>query len=256
MRFFNDLALLTVRLLTHSRRMPAFVIIAIVQPVLWLALFGPLFGRVTELGGFGGGSYLDFLLPGVAIMSALFGSAYSGMALLMDHDRAILDRLLVTPAARGALIGAYIANSGVVVMVQVIIILLFGLLMGADLPSGLSPYLILLFAAALTGAGFGALSNALALALKRHDAIIAVMNFITLPLFFLSSMIMAVEVMPDWIRVVAAFNPVNWAVIIARGAFTGAEPMLMLLTLLKLAGFSAFCIYLAVRGFRRFMRTA
>lgn len=256
MRFFKELSLLTRRLLLHSFRMPAFVLIAIVQPVLWLALFGPLFGRVVELGGFGAGSYLDFLLPGVAVMSALFGSAYSGMALLMDIDRAILDRLLVTPVSRGALIGAYIANSGFVVMLQVLTILLFGGLLGANLPEGVTPYLLILAAAALLGIGFGALSNALALALRRHDAIIAVMNFITLPLFFLSSMIMSPEIMPDWIRIASGFNPVNWAVELARGAFAGAGAGFLLLAAVKLAGFSLLTISLAARGFHRFMRTA
>ncbi|GER08047.1 hypothetical protein JCM17843_23570 [Kordiimonadales bacterium JCM 17843] len=221
MTALRDLVVLTRRLLIHSIRMPAFVIISIVQPVIWLVLFGPLFGRITALGGFGTEGYADFLVPGLAVMAALFGSAYSGMALLMDHDRGILDRFLVTPAARGALIGAYVAQSGVVVMLQATVIVLVGLCMGAQM--SVAGYGVILVAAALLGAGFGALSNALALRIPRHDAIIAVMNFVIMPLVFLSSMIIATKAMPDWIAAVARYNPVDWAVQMARGAALGGD---------------------------------
>ncbi|GGO09036.1 transport permease protein [Iodidimonas muriae] len=254
MTALRDLVVLTRRLLIHSIRMPAFVIISIVQPVIWLVLFGPLFGRITALGGFGTEGYADFLVPGLAVMAALFGSAYSGMALLMDHDRGILDRFLVTPAARGALIGAYVAQSGVVVMLQATVIVLVGLCMGAQM--SVAGYGVILVAAALLGAGFGALSNALALRIPRHDAIIAVMNFVIMPLVFLSSMIIATKAMPDWIAAVARYNPVDWAVQMARGAALGGDWSLVAQYGAQLALFSAVCILLAVRAFHRFMDKA
>lgn len=251
----RDLVTLTGRLLTFSLRMPAFVIISIVQPVIWLLLFGQLFSGVTALGGFESASYSDFLVPGLAVMSALFGSAYSGMALLMDHDRGVLDRLLVTPAARGALIGAYVAQSGLIVAAQASVILAVGLLLGTLPAGGIAGFLVVLLMASLLGAAFGALSNALALAVMRHDAIIAIMNFIILPLVFLSSMIMAPEAMPAWIRGVAVFNPVDWAVVAARGAWFGGWDAVAIPAGL-LAVFFALCTLVAARAFGRFMARA
>ena len=113
-----DLWHLFVRLVRANVRMPVFVIISIVQPVLWVLLFGQLFRSVAALPGFGAGSYVQFLAPGIAIMTALFGAAYSGMGMLADIDRGVLDRLLATPVARGALLAARILYSAVQVAVQ------------------------------------------------------------------------------------------------------------------------------------------
>lgn len=256
MKTVRDLCVLTMRLLVHNFRMPVFVIMSIVQPIIWLALFGPLFGKVTSLGGFETESYINFLVPGLAMMAALFGSAYAGMALLMDSDRGILDRFLVTPVSRMALIGAYVAQSGVIVALQATTIILVGLLIGADMDGGFSGYCVVLFAAFLLGSAFGALSNALALMVPRHDAIIAVMNFVILPLVFLSSMMMATDAMPGWIGMVATVNPVDWAVRMARGAYFGESWGAIVQYGALLTGFSALCVMMAVRAFQRSMAKA
>jgi len=256
MTFLRELAVLTGRLLTHNRRRPAFVIISIVQPLIWLLLFGHLFSGITQLPGFAGDSYMEYLAPGVAVMSALFGSAYSGMALLMDSERGILDRLLATPVSRGALIGAYVAQSGLIVMAQATVIVLTGLLMGASLAGGLPGFLAMLLAAFLIGSAFGALSNALALMVHRHDAIIAIMNFTILPLVFLSSMIIAKEAMPGWIRAVARINPVDWGVSMARNAFFGHNWGGVALNAAMLSLLAFLCVALAVKAFHRFMAKA
>jgi len=253
MRFFSDLVVLTGRLVTHNLRRPVFAIISIVQPIVWLVLFGHLFSAITELRGFPTGSYMEYLAPGLAVMSALFGSAFSGMALLMDSDRGILDRLLVTPVSRGALIGAYVAQSGIVVMAQATVILAMGLAMGASLGGGIAGLAVVLLAAFLIGSAFGALSNALALVVPRHDAIIGIMNFAILPLVFLSSMIMAKAAMPGWIRGVTAVNPVDWAVTMARNAFFGEGWTQAGLYAALLTAFALACTGLAATAFARYM---
>src|SRR4029079_7969198 len=95
---------LFLRLIQATLRMPIFVIISIVQPVLWVLLFGQLFSKVTTIRGFESSSYVQFLAPGISIMTALFGAAYSGMGILGDIDRGVLDRMLATPVSRGAVI--------------------------------------------------------------------------------------------------------------------------------------------------------
>src|SRR5947208_16225362 len=111
MDFLNDTWHLFVRLMRATMRMPVFVVISIVQPILWVLLFGQLFRSVTTIQGFGASSYVQFLAPGISIMTALFGAAYSGMGLLGDIDRGVLDRLLATPVSRGALIAARVLSS-------------------------------------------------------------------------------------------------------------------------------------------------
>ena len=111
MDFLRDTWYLFLRLIQATLRMPVFVIISIVQPVLWVLLFGQLFSKVTTIQGFESSSYVQFLAPGIAIMTALFGAAYSGMGILGDIDRGVLDRMLATPVSRGAMIAGRILHS-------------------------------------------------------------------------------------------------------------------------------------------------
>ncbi|HEX3552280.1 MAG TPA: ABC transporter permease [Thermoanaerobaculia bacterium] len=254
MEFLRDTWHLFLRLIRATMRMPVFVIISIVQPVLWVLLFGQLFKSVTTIPGFGASSYVQFLAPGISIMTALFGAAYSGMGLLADIDRGVLDRLLATPVSRGALIAGRILHAAVQVVVQAGIILLVAFLLGARPHGGLPGVLAVFLSASLLGAAFAGFSNALALIARRQELVIAAMNFVVLPSTFLSSMIMSRNLMPGWIRGVSRFNPVNWAVTAARDGFEGRAPSEMLLCLALLAAFALICGFLATRSFGRYRK--
>ncbi len=254
MEFLRDTWHLFVRLIRATMRMPVFVIISIVQPVLWVLLFGQLFKSVTTIPGFGASSYVQFLAPGISIMTALFGAAYSGMGLLADIDRGVLDRLLATPVSRGALIAGRILHAAVQVVVQAGIILLVAFILGARPHGGLPGILAVFLSASLLGAAFAGFSNALALLARRQELVIAAMNFVVLPSTFLSSMIMSRNLMPGWIRGVSRFNPVNWAVTAARDGFEGRAPSEMLLCLALLVAFALICGFLATRSFGRYRK--
>jgi ABC-2 type transport system permease protein len=254
MDFLKDTWYLFVRLLRATLRMPVFVVISVVQPVLWVVLFGQLFRSVTTIPGFGSGSYVQFLAPGISIMTALFGAAYSGMGLLGDIDRGVLDRMLATPVSRGALIAGRIFHSAFLVIFQAGIILAVAGLLGARPHGGVPGVLVLFLAAFLLGAAFASFSNALALLARRQELVIAVMNFIVLPMTFLSSMIMSRNLMPGWIRGVSRFNPVNWAVTAARDGFEGRAASEAAVCLALLAGFALVCAFLATRSFGRYRR--
>lgn len=255
MSFLRHTYYLFARLVRASARMPVFVIISIVQPVLWVLLFGQLFGAVTKLPGFGSESYVQFLAPGIAVMTALFGGAYSGMGLLADIDSGVLDRLLATPVRRGAIIAGRILHTAVQVMLQSAIILVVAALVGARPHGGVLGVLLVVVAAALLGAAFGGFSNGLALLARRQELIIAVMNFVVLPMTFLSSMIMARTLMPGWIRSASFFNPVDWAVSTARGGFEGLPLATWGLKALLLAAFAVGCSALATAAFGRYRRS-
>jgi ABC-2 type transport system permease protein len=255
MDFLSDTWYLFLRLLRATVRMPVFVFISVVQPILWVVLFGQLFGAVARLPGFGAESYVQYLAPGISIMTALFGAAYSGMGLLGDIERGVLDRLLATPVSRGALIASRILHSGLQVVLQAGIILAVAALLGARPHGGIVGLSGLLLAAGLLGAAFAAFSNALALLARREELIIATMNFIVLPATFLSTMMMSVHLMPGWIQGAARFNPVNWAVVAARDGFEGREPAELALRLVWLALFAFLCAVFATRAFGRYRRS-
>ena len=250
MGFITDTVYLTGRLYRQTLRLPVFLMISVVQSVLWLLLFGQLFRRVIEVPGFETTSYLQFLAPGIAVMAALFGSIHSGLGMLSDIERGVIDRFLATPARRGALIGARVAHVATMATVQATLILAIATALGARPGGGGAGILVVLLAAALLGSAFGAVSNAVSLLTRRQEIIIASMDFIVLPMIFLSGIMMTPALMPTWIQRVAAVNPVNWAVVAARGGFEG-NWVGVGTHLALLAGIALACAWWATRAFDR-----
>lgn len=211
---------MTQRQLLVFARQPAYAIITLVQPVIWLFLFGSLFKKVVELGGFGTTSYLDYLVPGVVVMSALSSNMWAGMGTLEEIQRGTLDRFLTSPVSRAALMNGNVVNNGLVTALQSVIIVLLGLLGGADYPGGLGGVAVLVLASVLLGTVFGALSNALGMLVRERESVIGINTFLLLPLTFLSSAFMAPSQMPGWMRHIAAFNPLDWAMVAGRSAMS------------------------------------
>jgi ABC-2 type transport system permease protein len=239
---------LTVRALLALWRQPWFVAITLVQPMIWLLLFGALFKNVVEIPGFHGGSYLHFLTPGVVVMSALFAAGWNGMGMIEAIDRGIMDRFLVTPVWRGALVGASCIHAAVVILVQTVVIILVALAAGTSFST--TSMLMMLLLPLLLGGAVAALSNAVALVTRQEESLIGIVQFVVLPASFLSSGMMAANLLPGWIHDVARFNPVNWTVTAVRSSdwsLIGAHAG-YLTVLLLVAG------WVATRGFRAYQR--
>ena len=190
-RALTDTLFMTMRLFRNLLRQPAWILISLVQPVVWLLLYGALFRRIVEIPGFGAGSYIDFLTPGVVVMTCLFSAGWSGMDLIEDIDRGVIDRSLVSPVNRSSLIAGRLAQGALVGIVQSIIIVTLGWVVGAEFPGGIPGIAALTLCAALLGTGVGALSNAIGVLSRRVETMVAVSNFVLLPLTFMSSVFMA-----------------------------------------------------------------
>ena len=232
-----DTWFMTQRHFRNLVRQPVWIFISLVQPVVWLLLYGALFKRIVEIPGFGAGSYIDFLTPGIVVMTCLFTAGWSGMGLIDDIDRGVVDRFLVSPASRGSLISGRLLQGAVVGVIQSAIIIVLGLIVGAAFPGGLPGMVALTVGSVLLGTGVGALSNAIALLSRKEETMIAVSNFVLLPLTFLSSVFMAQALMPAWMQSVARYNPVNWAVEAGRSALAASPDWSLVLMRLVKASF-------------------
>jgi ABC-2 type transport system permease protein len=166
--------------------------------------------------GPGGGSYLQFFAPGVLVMTVLFGSAFSGFGMLMDMDMGILSKMLATPVTRISVIVGRIIATVVVLLIQALIIIILALIMGVHFKTGVPGVLFTFFLLSLLGLGFAAFSNGLALLLKRQETVMAVTNLLTMPLMFLSSLMMPAALLPGWLNTVRHINPIDYAVVGAR----------------------------------------
>jgi len=215
-------SLMTGRQLRAFARQPAYMVISLIQPVIWLFLFGSLFRKVVQLPGFGAPSYLDYLVPGVVIMSALSSSMWSGMTVLEEIDRGIMDRFLVLPLHRSAIINASVIMQSLMTTVQSVIIVALGWAAGAHYPGGIAGVVILIAGSVLIAIVFSAFSNTIGMLARQRETIIGINTFLLLPLTFLSTAFMATALMPHWMRIVADGNPVNWALVAGRSAMSAS----------------------------------
>ena len=199
-------------------REPIWIALILIQPLVWLLLYGQLFKRITHLpgGGFGGVSYITFLTPAIVVMNAFFGATWSGMAMITDLDRDVIPRFLATPVSRVALVASQVVRSALTAMIQALIILVISLALGVRFHTGILGWLVILATAALVASAFAGLSQAIALLTRREATMIAIANFIGLPLLFLSSTLISIKQVPPWMREAARYNPVNWGVDAAR----------------------------------------
>jgi ABC-2 type transport system permease protein len=247
---------ITLRYLRAFVRQPAWVAISLVQPVIWLFLFGALFERVVDIPGFHGGNYIEFLTPGVVVMTAISSAGWNGMAFIDDMHRGVMDRFLVSPVWRSALNLGSTAYGVLTIAVQSLIIVGLAYAVGAHVHNGAAGIAILVGVACLLGASFAALSNALALVARERETLIGAVTMVMLPLTFTSSAFMQLSLAPGWIQAIARFNPVNWAGQASRSAATGATDWSIVGTRVGfLAVLLLVAIALATRAFGAYQRS-
>ncbi len=213
------------RHLTQLFRQPWLIAINLVQPFLWLLLFSATFRRIADIPGFAGGNYPQFFLPGLIVMTVLLASGWNGLSVLGDMERGTLDRVLVSPVSRPAMIVGPLLQQAASCLVPTVIIVAVGYLLGARFHGGVPEVLVLLLALSFISAALAALSIAVALLVRREESLIAMVNFIVMPLTFLSTAFMPANLVPGWVQVAIRANPVNWAVDLCRGAFDGTSTL-------------------------------
>ncbi len=249
-------AQITTRYVRAFLRQPYYIVGTLVQPVIWLLLFGQLFQRATELPGFTSGSYISFLTPGIIVMSAMLSAGWSGTSYVIDMERGVMNRFLVSPVRRSALIGGQLVYQAGMVLLQSLIILGLGLLVGARFSGGIIGILFLFVNTILLGAAFASFSNALALMLRKQESLIALNVTLVLPLTFLSSTFLPVSLMPGWMQGVARFNPVNWAVEVGGQTLRSSiDWSLVGVHLAELLVLMLVCAWLSIRAFRAYQRS-
>jgi len=208
-----------------SMRMPLWSLFSLIQPLLWLFIFGSLFKYFATLPGFPAATYIDYFVPGVLIMTVLFGSSWAGVSLLREISAGTIDKMLVSPTSRSAIVLSRVLHSAVQVVVQAMIVLIAAWLMGAT--TSYNPMYIVLAMSVilLLGIAFASLSNGLAIILQREEPLVIMGNLMTLPLMFFSTAMVPEKFMPEWIHTIAIVNPIEYAVSAVRAALA-PEPMM------------------------------
>ncbi len=213
-----DAVTVFVREMLPALRSPYGLVFGMVQPLVFLALFGPL---LAGSGGFGGGAEAwTWFVPAVLMMLALFGTTGTGYELLTEIQTGSHERLMVTPLSRAAtLVGRTFSDVAKLLAQALLVVLVM-------LPFGLRPsplgVVVALALLAVLGVGLGALSHALAIACRRQqESFYMVQSTLLYPLLFLSGLMLPLEMGPAWMQVAGRLNPLTYVVEAMRSLFAG-----------------------------------
>lgn len=210
--FLQETLAMTKRLFIQLQRRPSTLIAGVIQPFMWLILFGALFYNAPQ-GLFGNDlSYAKFLAPGVIVFTAFSGALNAGLPVMFDREFGFLNRLLVAPlTTRYSIVAASTIYIIALSFIQTASIVAASAFLGAGWPSlaGLGAIALIVFLIVL---GMTALSLSLTFALPGHIELIAVIFVTNLPLLFASTALAPLNFMADWLKVIASLNPLTYAI--------------------------------------------
>jgi ABC-2 type transport system permease protein len=210
--FRQEVSALTTRLFIQLRRRPTTLIAGVLQPLMWLLLFGALFSGLPKGLVGDGQTYVQFLAAGIIVFTAFSSALNSGLPMLFDREFGFLNRILVAPlVSRFSIIVASAIFIIALSMVQTLAIVSVSGLMGAGLPS-LSGLAVMSLILMLLIVDFTMLSLGLAFAMPGHQEMLAFIFLVNLPLMFSSTALAPLAFMPTWLQWIASLNPLSWAI--------------------------------------------
>ena len=219
MKMLHDTRLMLVRNMQHTIRSPVFVFASMFQPLMYLVLFMPLLNGLGSVPGLPSGKAVDVFIPGLLVLEALFGSAFVGFSLIDDIRTGVIERFLVTPVTRSAILLGRVLRDAIVLIAQCVLITLVAIPFGLDI-NGYG-FLLSLLLYALIGISMASISYGFALVYKSEDALAPTLNTITLPLSLLAGIILPLALAPVWLQDLSKINPFSYGVDAVRALFAG-----------------------------------
>jgi ABC-2 type transport system permease protein len=216
-RFLRESHIVFRRQLRMNLRNPAWVIIGMLQPVLYLLLFGPLLKPLISQ--FGATNAYTFFVPGMLVQLGIFGAFFAGFSLIGEWREGVIEGERVTPANRTALLAGRLGRDLLQLFVQAMILIGLGYALGMEAPlRGVALGTLLTL---LIGGACAAASNALALTTKSEDVMAPVINMVMMPVLLLSGILLPMTIGPAWLASASRFMPIRHVVDGVRDAFGG-----------------------------------
>jgi len=202
------IAELEIRKLSHDA---TDLLIRAVQPTLWLLIFGQVFSQIRAIPT-GNLSYQSFLAPGILAQSVMFISIFYGLTVIWERDLGILQKFLVSPSPRAALVSGKALSAGVRALSQAVLIYLLSFLLGVQIDWNPLALLGVLFTVFLGAGIFATFSMIVACIVKTRERFMGIGQVLTMPLFFASNAIYPISLMPPWLQGIALVNPLTYLV--------------------------------------------
>ena len=210
------------REMKRYRKSRSGVLIRLIQPAIWIIVIGNTFAGTQPLiqsVGFDG-EYIEFMTPGVIILTAIFTSIFGGVNTLWDRRYGFMNKALTAPISRSSIaLGKMLAIS-LIAALQASLVLGIAIAIGVNFTNFLliAPIMAIVI---LFSLGFSGISVIVAATAKSQETFWGVINFLGMPLFMLSPALFPLELLPDWLATVAKFNPVTYAILLIREMMTG-----------------------------------
>lgn len=241
------------REMKRYRKSRSGVLIRLIQPAVWIIVIGNTFASTRPLiqsVGFSG-SYIEFMAPGVIMLTAIFTSIFGGVNTLWDRRYGFMNKVLTSPISRSSIaLGKMLAIS-LISALQSSLILGIALALGVSITNLLMVIPIMLIVIAFS-LGFSGISVIVAATSKSQETFWGVINFLGMPLFMLSPALFPLELLPNWLAFVAKLNPVTYTVLLIREMMTGTiQPFSVALDIAVICGFVVAMVALASYVFTR-----
>lgn len=217
MRIFSDTWLIFRRSLTLTLRNPAWVIVGLMQPILYLTLFGPLLRNLASMPGFPPGGAFNVFVPGLLVMTALVGSTFVGFGFISEMRAGVVERMRVTPMSRLAMLLGRTLRDMVIFLLQSLLLVTLAVPFGLTI--NVPGFLVAFGLLALMGLVLGPISYVIAYIVRSEDALAPLVNAIALPLLLLSGVMLPMSLAPGWLQTLASLNPLEHAVVAIRALF-------------------------------------
>ena len=239
-----------VRKIIHE---PTEILVRIVQPILWLVIFGSIFTKYKVLST-GSVSYMAFITPGILAQSVLFVSIFFGISITWDRESGVLAKLMVTPTPRGAIILGKAMSAGVRGLIQAVFILLVGVILRIHFVMNPLNFLGVIFVIVLAAVCFSCLSILLASFLKHRERFMGVIQLVTMPLFFASNALYPIEAMPKVLQYITIINPLYYVVDALRALLITDDLARLPLDITVLVVVTTLFVMAGTWGLKRLMR--
>ncbi len=210
-RFVEDTWTITRAELLKIRHDPVEIASRAAQPLLWLVVFGQVLAQTHAIPT-GDLPYLDYLAPGVLAQSAQFSAIFFGLAVIWERDLGLVHKLLASPATRSSLVLGKALAGGGRALVQAVIVYVASFLIGVNLRLDVLSIAAVCLVVVLGSSLFATFSLVIACLVRSRERFMGIGQLLTMPLFFASSAIYPISLMPPWLQVVAMLNPLTYMV--------------------------------------------
>ncbi|MNP16527.1 ABC-2 type transporter [compost metagenome] len=184
------------------------LIMTLIQPLIWLLLFTTIFQSETFIGN----NYTAYTLPGILILVTLTSSGMSGISNYSWRSDGIFYRIFISPVKRSSIVLGHIGDAAILTFVEVIILFIVSFFLSVKIATGIPGFLLINGFILLTVFFVASLSYALSMIFKTENSFLAIVNTLTLPIFFVSTSLMSYEHIPAGYKIPVSINPFTYVI--------------------------------------------